>query len=130
MDSVTLQYLIDKELFSKTKLAETFNDAVVEKEIRMSRLIIENGWNIGCLMPIYKNLDFRFRDGLPRDVEFKKDIIYDNFYKEGAFNEFDNIFIKGNRGIEISTENFTPFCVSNVVKKRPNGNVIWFPIHE
>jgi len=106
MDKNTLQYLIDKELFSKTNVANTFDEAVIDKEIRMSRLIIENGWNIGCLMPIYKEVDFRFKDGLPKDVLFKKDIMYDNFYKEGVFNEFDNIFIKGNRGIEVSMENF------------------------
>ena len=39
--------------------AKTFKQAVWKKEVLMSRKVIENNWNIGCLIPIYADIDFR-----------------------------------------------------------------------
>jgi len=44
-----------------TNYAETFHDAIYNKEILMSRKIIENNWNIGSLLLYYKDVDFTFR---------------------------------------------------------------------
>ena len=61
IDIITLQYLIDCHIFSLTNYAKTFSDAVNKKEILMSRKIIENNWNIGCLFKYYKDDDFTFK---------------------------------------------------------------------
>ena len=58
MDRNTLGYLIKCEIFSLTNHANTFHEAIWNKEVLMSRKIVENGWNIGSMMTRYKNVDF------------------------------------------------------------------------
>ena len=50
MDKETLNYLIRCEIFSISNYAITFDDAIWNKEVLMSRKIIENVWNIGSLV--------------------------------------------------------------------------------
>jgi hypothetical protein len=98
MNKETLEYLIASEIFSMTNYAQSFNDAVHCKEIYMSRLIIEKGWNIGSLLNCYKNVDFTFKDKKPYDynVTFYNDIMFkDCMNNLWTLNEL--IFIKGNR---------------------------------
>jgi hypothetical protein len=69
----------------------------------MSRKIIENNWNIGSLLPYYKNVDFTFKDKRPEDynINFLNDIMYTQ-YRNLLWNEYEVVFIKGNR-IKIGT---------------------------
>ena len=98
MDKTTLQYLIKCEIFSTTKYAATFNDAIWQKEVAMSRKIIENNWNIGSLLPMYDGVDFTFANKKPADynIAFLDDIMYPRF-KNSLWNEYQLVFIKGNR---------------------------------
>ena len=98
MDKNTLQYLIDCHIFSMTNYAKTFNDAIFQKEVLMSRKIIENNWNIGSLMLYYKDIDFRFRDKKPEEynIKFINDIMY-NQYMNSLWTKEELVFIKGNR---------------------------------
>jgi len=95
----TLNFLISKEIFSLTKYSNTLIDAVINKELKMSRLIIENGWNIGCLMKYYKDVDFRFLASRPSDYKpFLDDVMYPKFFSDKFFQNFyELVFIKGNR---------------------------------
>ena len=102
MDKTTLKYLIDCSIFSMTNYAKTFNSAIYEKEVLMSRKIIQNNWNIGSLMKYYENVDFTFRDKTPNDynIIFLDDIMYPH-NRNITWNEQEIAFIKGNRfGIE------------------------------
>jgi len=103
MDKITLQYLIKCEIFSITNYAKTFDDAISQKEILMSRKIIENNWNIGSLMKYYKDVDFTFNNKKPKDynIKFLDDIMYPKF-RNILWNEYGLVFIKGNR-INLST---------------------------
>jgi hypothetical protein len=98
MDKTTLKYLIDCSIFSNTNYAKTFNSAIYEKEVLMSRKIIENNWNIGSLMKYYENVDFTFRDKKPNDYNmiFLDDVMYPHS-RNIMWNEQEIIFIKGNR---------------------------------
>jgi lipopolysaccharide biosynthesis protein len=98
MDKITLEYLIKCEIFSTTNYAKTFNDAINQKEILMSRKIIENNWNIGCLMDYYKNVDFTFKSKMPEEynIKFLDDVMFKE-YKNILWNEYQLVFIKGNR---------------------------------
>jgi hypothetical protein len=101
MDKTTLEYLIKCEIFSNTNIARTFGEAIWNKEVLMSRKVLENGWNIGSLLQQYKGVDFTFRNKLPHDytgVDFHgDDIMYLHF--EGKLWRRDQlVFIKGNRG--------------------------------
>jgi hypothetical protein len=98
MDKQTLEYLINCEIFSMKNYAKTFDEAVYNKEVNMSRKIIENGWNIGSLLKHYDGVDFTFKNKCPHDytVKFLNDIMYQE-YRNKLWNEYDLIFIKGNR---------------------------------
>jgi hypothetical protein len=100
MDKTTLKYLIDCSIFSTTNYANNFNSAIFEKEVLMSRKIIENNWNIGSLMKYYKNVDFTFRNKKPKDynIRFFNDVMYP-MYRNEIWNEYELVFIKGNRNI-------------------------------
>ena len=72
---------------------------VFNKEVLMSRKIIDNGWNIGCLLNHYKNVDFTFNQKNPENFRFhffKNDLMNESFYNV-FWKEYDLIFIKGNR---------------------------------
>ena len=98
LDKEGLQYLIDCEIFSITNYATTFEDAIWQKEVLMSRKIIEHGWNIGSLFTHYNDIDFTFRDKSLNDyhIQFLGDIMYPQ-YRNRLWNDCQLVFIKGNR---------------------------------
>jgi len=98
MNRETLEYLIQCEIFSTTNYAKTFDEAIWLKEVGMSRKIIENGWNIGCLLELYKDIDFTFTT-IPLEncsIEIRGDVMYPEFDNK-LWNRFQLVFIKGNR---------------------------------
>jgi len=100
MDINTLQYLINCEIFSINNISNTLKDAILNKEILMSRKIIENGWNIGSLLRQYKNVDFTFKNKKPEEynIKFLYDVMYPKIFEGSAWNKYELVFIKGNRG--------------------------------
>jgi len=98
MNKFTLEYLIECEIFSMTNYAKTYNEAVWNKEVLMSRKIIEKGWNIGCLLNYYKDVDFTFISKAPSHYSkhFLNDIMYPK-YMNKLWNVYELVFIKGNR---------------------------------
>ena len=98
MDKNTLEYLIKCDIFSLTNHAKTFIDAVWNKEVLMSRKIINNGWNIGSLFNYYKNIDFTFSNKKPEqyNINFLDDIMLPIYYNK-LWNVYQLVFIKGNR---------------------------------
>ena len=94
----TLEYLISCEIFSLTNHSNIFVKTIENKEIGMSRKIIENGWNIGCLMDIYKDVDFRFIYKKPQqyNCNFLGDVMFPEYINR-LFKPEEVIFIKGNR---------------------------------
>jgi len=92
MDRQTLNYLIEQNIFSITDYAKTFDDAVWMKEVRMSRLVLERGWNIGCLLKIYEGVDWR----VTPNCRLLDDIMYQP-YLNIFWSEYELVFIKGNR---------------------------------
>ena len=101
MNKSTLEYLIDCEIFSSINYAKTFNDAIWQKEVLMSRKIIENNWNIGSLLPYYKDVDFTFTSKKPSEYnkKFLNDIMYPQF-QDTLWDIYDLVFVKGNRIIK------------------------------
>ena len=91
----TLEFLIQKEIFSLSNLALTFQDAIWEKEVRMSRVLVNNQWNIGCLLDWYHGLDFTFQTSCDTRV-LLDDIMYHE-YRNVFWDEYNLVFIKGNR---------------------------------
>jgi len=99
MDREALEYLIRCDIFSITNYAERYIDAIFKKEVLMSRKIIENGWNIGCLMKYYDNVDFTFKTKSPGEYknQFLNDVMYEKYRGIIWKDEYELVFIKGNR---------------------------------
>ena len=100
MDKTTLRYLIQCEIFSITKCVNTWIEAIADKEISMSTKIIQNHWNIGSLLPHYKDVDFTFKNKQPEEyhIAYLDDIMWAHF-RNTLWNEYQLVFIKGNRNI-------------------------------
>jgi hypothetical protein len=99
VDKETLQYLIDVEIFSNKKYTRTLHETVVKKEIGMSRKVLERGWNIGSLMSQYQGVDFTFRT-TPISAyrgNIWVDEIMQSQYRNIMWNEYQLVFVKGNR---------------------------------
>ena len=81
MNKTTLEYLINCQIFSTSNYAKTFHNAIFDKEVLMSRKIIENNWNIGSLMNYYKNVDFTFHNKKPNEynINFLEDVMYEKY---------------------------------------------------
>jgi hypothetical protein len=96
MDKKTLSFLIQKGIFSKTYV-KTFRDAIIYKEVLMSRLILNHGWNIGSRLPYYKDVDFTFNTKKISDYPvFLGDVMNNTFYNK-LWTKEQLIFLKGNR---------------------------------
>lgn len=98
MNKEVLDFLIQCQIFSTTNYARTFDQAIWNKEVLMSRKIIENGWNIGSLLKYYDGVDFTFKTKQPNDynITFLNDIMY-NEPIGTLWNLNEVVFIKGNR---------------------------------
>jgi len=92
----TLNLLIDNNIFSRHNYVKTMDEAVWYKEVHMSRIVIANGGNIGCLMKYYRGVDFTFK--VKPNVIMLGDVI-NNQCRNVLWNEYDLVFVKGNRGI-------------------------------
>jgi hypothetical protein len=91
MTHETLLYLSAEGIFSLTEYTTDKIETVFNKEIGMSKKILDNGWNIGCLMNRYKGVDFRIEDDRwMDDVMFSQ---LENIY----WTKEELVFIKGNR---------------------------------
>ena len=106
LEKQTLEFLIHYKIFSLTNHYDTLWNTIIHKELLMSNLIIQNKWNIGCLVPYYKDIDFvKLIENnnventmINGHLQYKSDIMYNEFYKK-YWVETDVIFFKGNRNI-------------------------------
>lgn len=97
-DREAVEYLIQCKIFDVTNHIISYEETINQKEILMSRKILENGWNIGCLMKYYENVDFTFQSKSPEEYmnPFIGDIMMSHSHGK-IWNEYEIVFIKGNR---------------------------------
>jgi hypothetical protein len=104
MNKETVEFLIEKGIFSINIHINEYMSVIRNKEIEMCQLILNNNWNIGSLLPYYKNIDFRFPI---MNKEVLDDLTFQPYYNV-FWNEYDVVFIKGNR---INIQNYFKFKV-------------------
>jgi len=97
-DREAVEYLMECKIFDATEHITKFRETIEYKEIGMSRKIIENGWNIGCLMEYYNGVDFTFANKSPDDYlkPFVGDVMWWESYGK-LWDEYEIVFVKGNR---------------------------------
>jgi hypothetical protein len=106
MNKETLIYLIENEIFSLTKMKYNFIELIIHNEIMMSILILNKGWNIGCLIPYYKNIDFTNINNCNKKL--LGDLILPVYYNV-IWNEYDVVFVKNNKSIRINLNNYLEY---------------------
>ncbi len=96
MSRETLAFLIDHNIFSITSFP--VHKPIWEFEWKMSNVIIRNGWNIGCLMRHYKDVDFTFREKPPHayNIRWLDDVGYPECVDK-LYDKYETVFIKANR---------------------------------
>jgi hypothetical protein len=90
-DKKALQVLINNEIFSMTNQINEYRDVVEQKEIRMSKVILDNGWNIGCIFNHYKNIDFS--DLKNQNIELINNLTTNKYYNEYV-HPYETLFVK------------------------------------
>jgi hypothetical protein len=100
IDSIALNILIEKGIFSKDMFQPTKTETIINCEIRMSREIISSGYNIACLIDFYKNVDFRFKDTSSENFQFYGYPFYNNFFENAMVLPSKILFVKTNRNID------------------------------
>ena len=81
---------------------------VYSKELKMSKIMLDNNYNIACMLEVYKNLDFRkfrgekYKDDGNLNANFKgsRDPQYKRRFFGMSLNPFETIFFKSNRDID------------------------------
>jgi hypothetical protein len=96
-----LNYLKKMDFFDEKKINEMTNilEVIVYKEVGLSQLAIQKGWNINCILDKYKNLDYVHLDK-NINLSSKKyggDPYYEGAYFEETIDKYDVIFYKNNR---------------------------------
>ena len=103
MDKETLIFLINRNIFSMKKLYEKQVDCVLQQEVLMSQLVIQNGWNIRCVHPGFKDVDFSFKTKKPEDYDIKTQALLSvsdamwPCHKNVLWEPYQIVFYKGNR---------------------------------
>jgi len=126
MNKETFEYLVSCEIFSIQKYAKNRDEWIYGREIPMSRKIIEKGWNIGCLIPCYKGVDFTFSTKKPEEynITFLKDILFEQ-YRNVVWNEYQLVFVKGNRGIQLNINKISNSGIFYGNPTIPTASTMW-----
>jgi hypothetical protein len=95
-DKEALEHLIEEEIFTMRKYLKSFVDTILSKEILMSRKILNRGWNIGSLLPFYEGVNFTDSQTFNNYTVTYDDVMFE-CYRGKLWNEYDLVFIKGNR---------------------------------
>lgn len=92
----TLTFLIENGFYSCEGILSK-NDVVRDYELRLSQILIDQGWNLKSLLPEYNHLDYRdiAADINPTSVD--GDLLLKNSYFGRTLHPYEAIFIKNNR---------------------------------
>tara|TARA_B110000259_G_scaffold184524_1_gene231760 strand:- start:4131 stop:4886 length:756 start_codon:yes stop_codon:yes gene_type:complete len=103
MKSDTLKYLKEEGIFRKD-LQCNKSELIQNYELKMSKLILDKGWNIGCLSGNAKNLDFRkekLKQTIFSNYNHKYPDIQFRAYLHNILKPKEVLFIKGNRDMHL-----------------------------
>ena len=91
-----LRLLLSKRAF-RVQPADTMTSIIGRIEIGMSHIVLANGWNIDCLLPGYRGLDYRSVKANPNPSG--TDPYWPGTYFGKRIHREDVVFFKTNRGL-------------------------------
>lgn len=100
-------FVMDKECFEFLRSliflddvsSMDFQSIIETREIAMSQHVLKNKWNINCLLPGYKGLDYRSLTEDINPTSADGDPSFNGAYFGGTYNPYDVVFVKTNRGL-------------------------------
>ncbi len=119
MDKECFKYL-QPLIFADDAANLEFGDVVEKKEIAMSQYVLQNGWNINCVLPKYRDLDYRTLESDINPSSADGDPSFAGRYFYGTYMPTDVVFIKTNRDL-LQTEHY---C--EPTSFRSNLNYVYF----
>jgi hypothetical protein len=72
-------------------------DLIILKEIGLSQLALNNGWNINCILSKYKDIDYKSIEIDFNDTSIVGDPYFKNAYFLNTIDPYEVIFFKNNR---------------------------------
>jgi hypothetical protein len=96
-----LEYLNSINFFNEELINKIndFNYLIAYKEIGLSQIALNNGWNINCILEKYKDLDYRVLKNDINPTSKNGDPYYNNAFFGENITKKDVIFYKINRFI-------------------------------
>jgi hypothetical protein len=93
-----LLFLKEKDFFNCDKINNLqMNDIIYFKEVGLSQIALNNGWNINCILSKYKNLDYLNLNTDINSTSRDGDSYFPNTYFGNTINPYEVIFFKNNR---------------------------------
>ena len=94
--SNTVEFLLNDGFYDMSKRLSK-SEVITYYEIGLSRRIIQNNWNISCLLNKYQGLDFRHNPADINPTSRKGDPLYNNAYFGKTVAPEEVIFVKTHR---------------------------------
>jgi hypothetical protein len=95
-----LEHVLENSDIFDPNVQGDFGYTIEMKEVYLSQLVLRNGWNIDCLAPLYKGLDYRtVRHNINLSSPIHGDCCWSGTYFGGTVNPLEIMFIKTNRDI-------------------------------
>jgi hypothetical protein len=94
-----LHHLISIGFYANDRLMSK-PEVIALYELRLSREIIKNGWNISCVLPLYDSIDYRCDSDVPENHFAKNgNVLFQKGFLGRTLSPFELIFIKINRNM-------------------------------
>ncbi|PNH06387.1 hypothetical protein TSOC_007247 [Tetrabaena socialis] len=97
LDRDGFAFLYRSGFFAEEVTNKPFQEVIVTKEIGMSLRILDNGWNINCLLPPYRGLDYRTLTADINPTSYNGDPYYTGAYFGQNIQPEQVIFYKNTR---------------------------------
>lgn len=102
IDNEALQFLKNVNFFDEEEMnnSKDIEYIIAYKEIGLSQILLENNWNINCILSKYKNIDYRILDKDINNTSLTGDPYYKNRYFGNTIDKYEVIFFKNNRSLD------------------------------
>jgi len=98
LDNKFLNELKNENFFNENEINNmNFTDLIRKKEVGMSKIAIEKGYNINCILSKYKNLDYLTIDTDINETSEMGDPYFKDKYFGKSIDPYEVIFFKTNR---------------------------------
>ena len=91
MDRECLDLLIEKGIFTVRQIENSKHNVIVQKEVGMTTVVLNNGWNISCLAKKMRGYDYRTAT---MNETFWRDSCYKDAYFGESLDAREILFIK------------------------------------